>query len=181
MCHVAILLANGFEECEGLMVVDLLRRANISIDMVSIYDSLDITTSHHIALKADQSINNVAVTDYDYLVIPGGKGGVDELNNSTVAKEWITYFMNHDLPVAAVCAGPSVLGRLGFLEDRIFTCYPGFEQYCVNGKYTGTKCEKSGKVITARGLGAEFEFVHAILTDIAGSEVCNDVFKAIQY
>ena len=53
MAKALIFLAAGYEEVEMLTVVDMLRRAGIDIDMVSITKDLEVTGSHNITIKAD--------------------------------------------------------------------------------------------------------------------------------
>lgn len=179
--NVAILLANGFEDCEGLMVVDLCRRAKVCIDLYSITNQNTVTTSHRVSIRTECTIDTLNVDNYDMLVIPGGKAGVDNLNSSDEVKRVIAQFMYQDKYVAAVCAGPSVLGRLGYLQDKKYTCYPGFEQYVIGGTYTGSRVEVDGKLITAKGLGCEFEFCRAILQHLVSEQEVQQVFDSIQY
>ena len=79
MAKVYIFLANGYEEIEGLTVVDLLRRANIDIQMVSITGDLLVTGAHQITSKADLLFEQSDFNDGDMLVLPGGMPGTRNL------------------------------------------------------------------------------------------------------
>ena len=53
MTKVAILIANGLEECEALVTKDLLNRANIQTDLISVEKDLNITSVHELSFKCD--------------------------------------------------------------------------------------------------------------------------------
>ena len=75
MSKVYVFLAEGFEEIEGLTVVDLLRRAKIETEMVSIMKGKQIKGSHGIKVTADSMFEDVDFSDADLLVLPGGMPG----------------------------------------------------------------------------------------------------------
>ena len=79
---VYIFLADGFEDIEGLTVVDLLRRAQIDIKTVSIKDTKEVQTAHGISLLTDLLFDEVDFTDADMLVLPGGMPGTKYLAGS---------------------------------------------------------------------------------------------------
>lgn len=176
-----ILMTDGVEECEALMVVDCVRRANLPIDMASISDSLIVTSAHNIELTCDVCLNAVELANYDYLVVPGGKVGVDNLAASQLVSDTIAHFVSNQQLVAAICAGPSVISRLGYLDGKKYTVYPGFENFSDKAIFTNTSCEVEDNFITANGLGAEFAFIKAILSNIANETIANQVLTSIQY
>ena len=91
---VYIFLADGFEDIEGLTVVDLMRRADIDIKTVSIKKSKEITTSHGITMLTDLTFAETDFTDADMLVLPGGMPGTKYLNEyqplRDPSKSWAT-------------------------------------------------------------------------------------------
>lgn len=181
MKKVCVLMAQGVEECEALMVVDCLRRVNIEVDMVSIDDCNEIVTSHNIRLCADLKLSDIQIKDYDMVVIPGGKGGVDNLASSQAVSDAIHSFASLNRPMAAICAGPSVLSRLGLLDGKNYTVYPGFEGFSSLAHYTNTSLCVDGNFITANGLGAEFEFVYKIIETLEGKDKAQAMLDQIQY
>lgn len=176
-----ILMATGVEECEALMVVDLVRRASSAMDMASINDDIYVVSAHNIELKCDVCLANINVDDYDYLVVPGGKVGVDNLAASQLVSDTIDAFVNANKIVAAICAGPSVISRLGYLDGKRYTVYPGFEGFSDKAIFTNTSCEVDGNFITANGLGAQFAFVKAIISAVSDEQTANNVLASIQY
>jgi len=138
MSKVCVFLANGLEECEGLITVDLLRRAGVDVTTASIHETKKILSSHRIKLKADALADELDMEVFDMIVLPGGLVGTNNLKESeTVAKVCREFAAREDKMVAAICAAPSVLGELGLLEGRRATCYPGFEPALVGAEATG--------------------------------------------
>jgi 4-methyl-5(b-hydroxyethyl)-thiazole monophosphate biosynthesis len=123
MKKVAVLLADGFEEIEALTVVDVLRRANIHCDMVSIA-SLNVTGSHKIEVVADRIITE-NMNEYDMVVLPGGLPGATNLRDNQDVIALIKQFNNDSSKyIAAICAAPIVLEKAGIIERRSITSYP---------------------------------------------------------
>ena len=72
MSKVYVFLADGFEEVEGLTAVDLLRRAQIETEMVSVTGKLEVTGSHRIQVKADCLFEEIQQDEAVMYVLPGG-------------------------------------------------------------------------------------------------------------
>ena len=126
MSKVAICMADGCEEIEGLTVVDVLRRGGMDIDTVSISGDPYVTGSHNIAFCADKLISELNWADYDGIVLPGGIPGTPNLAASPAVTDALKLFDAEGKLIAAICAAPSVLGQIGLLEGRDATSYPGF-------------------------------------------------------
>ena len=127
MSKVYVFLADGFEEIEGLTVVDLLRRAGVEVCTVSIMGKKMITGSHKITVEADALFEECDYKDADILVLPGGMPGTRYLGEH---KELVQMLIDADKKqegIAAICAAPSVLGQAGVLQGKKATSYPGFE------------------------------------------------------
>ena len=56
---VVVFLADGFEEIEGLTVVDLLRRADVEVTTVSISKDRTVHGAHGIDVQADKMFEEV--------------------------------------------------------------------------------------------------------------------------
>ena len=136
MSKVYILVADGFEEIEGLTVVDLLRRARIDIKMVSITDTLKVVTSHNIEIRADVLLSDIInETELaDMLVLPGGMKGTNNLKASSEVDSIIRKYREAGKYLAAICAAPTVYGEKGLLEGKKATCYPGLEDGLVGAE-----------------------------------------------
>ena len=125
MKKASVFLAPGFEELEGLTVVDLLRRAGVEVTMVSIEETRIITGSHGITVEADRLFGEMDYADQDLLVLPGGMPGTTNLKNCDRLLELLHSFHKQGKMLAAICAAPTVFGHMGILEGKKATCYPG--------------------------------------------------------
>ena len=180
MKKVAVFLAPGFEECEALMTVDLLRRAQLDTTMYSIHNTDEVTGSHNITVKADKKLNELNEL-FDCVVLPGGMPGTKYLMESKEVNELVVKHFNQNRLVAAICAAPSVLGELQLLQGKKATCFPGFEDQLHGAEVLNQKTVTDGNIITAKGLGAAVEFAHAIITSLINQETADQVVKTIQY
>ena len=139
MSRVYVFLADGFEEIEGLTVVDILRRAGVDTTMVSIMERRNVMGSHKIPVMADACFGEVDFSEGELLVLPGGMPGTNYLRDHEGLAELLKKQYEAGKWVAAICAAPSVFGGLGFLKDRKATSYPG----CLDGIPVGEYTEES--------------------------------------
>ena len=180
MKKVAVFLAPGFEECEALMTVDLLRRAQLDTTMYSIHNTDEVTGSHDITVKADKKLNELNEL-FDCVILPGGMPGTKYLMESKEVNALVVEHFNQNRLVAAICAAPSVLGELQLLQGKKATCFPGFEDQLHGAEVLNQKAVADGNIITAKGLGAAVEFAHAIISYLINSKTADQVVKTIQY
>ena len=163
MKRLAVILANGTEEIEGLTPVDVLRRAGVECDTVSVSGEF-IKGSHGIVIKADKVADSVDFNVYDGIVIPGGMPGATNISNSKYIVSAIKSMVKSGKLVAAICASPAVvLADNGLLNADKATCYPAPNFInSLNDKYTGDNVTVCGNVITANGPKSAMEFSLAI-------------------
>ena len=154
---IYVFLAQGFEEIEALAVVDILRRAELEVKTVGVTEEI-VSGSHGILVACDTVEGVIDPAAADMIVLPGGIPGTLNLEKSEVVKEAIRSAMENNRYVGAICAAPSILGHMGYLDDREITCYPGFESQMPKAYYTGEPVAVSGRIITAKGAGAAVEF-----------------------
>lgn len=160
-----ILLADYFEDTEALTTVDVLLRAGESIVKAAVKDTLDVFTQCGHKIICDQLLKEINYQDFDYLIVPGGKASFTILNKDQLVEEIIDYFVNNNKLVASICAAPHLLGRKGYFANREFTCFPGFEQYCLNGKYRrDLGVVKDDKFVTAKAMYYSIDFALNILS-----------------
>lgn len=181
MSKVCIFLADGFEEVEGLTVVDLLRRADIDITMVSIMESKKITGAHNIIIGADALFDNMDFTNIDALVLPGGMPGTKHLGEHKGLVELIKSFNDENKLIAAICAAPSVLGVNGILKDKKATSYPGFEDKLEGAILSTEPVVKDQNIITSRGVGTAIDFALAIIETLKGKDTADKIADEIVY
>lgn len=176
MGNVYLFLADGFEDLEALSVVDVARRAGLSIRTVSISDSKAVTSSHGVTMQADELFNAETIChDAEMIVLPGGMPGAANLADHEGLRKLILGFCAANRPMAAICAAPMVYGKLGLLKDKKVTCYPGFEKFLEGAEVTGRMVEQDGNFITGKGPGAALEFAFAIVAKLAGKAKADEV------
>lgn len=175
---VAVYFATGYEEVEALSVVDVLRRGNIEVVMVGV-DGKTVVSSHQVSINMDKHIDEVDHNEIDMIVLPGGLPGVDNLLASESVSKHLKAFKEQGKWLAAICAGPSVLGRLGLLEGEKATCYPSFEKYLIGCTHTGNRVEISNKIVTSIGAGAALDFGYTLLELLKDKEVATQIRKAM--
>ena len=181
MARVYIFLANGFEEIEGLTVVDLLRRAQIDIQMVSIEESIHVTGSHNITVKADCLFKDAKIDEADMLVLPGGMPGTINLLHYAGLVQKIKEFHKNKKLLAAICAAPSVLGACGVLTGKKACCYPGFEEKLLGASIQSQPVVQDENVITGRGMGVANDFALKIIEVLCGKEKACEVKESVLY
>ncbi|MDO5445378.1 MAG: DJ-1/PfpI family protein [Eubacteriales bacterium] len=182
MKKVIVFFADGFEECEGLIIVDILRRAGIETVTASVSGKLTVTSSHHVCVAADVLAEEADYSSADMVVLPGGMPGTLNLAANEIVAEQCRAFAAKK-SVAAICAAPSVLAGLGMLEKKPAACYPGFEDELLAGGAipSGEGVTVSGNIITGRALGSAIPFAIELVRQLSGPEAAEKVTKAICY
>lgn len=181
MSRACIFLADGFEEIEGLTVVDLLRRAGVDISMVSITDRQKVTGSHGISVECDSCIGQEDFSETELFVLPGGMPGTTNLGACRPLTELLTDSFAKGKKIAAICAAPSVLGDLGILKGKKACCYPGFEDRLAGAQVTFDPVTQDGTVTTSRGMGTAIPFGLALVSQLVSEEKAEELSKGIIY
>ena len=154
---VYIFLADGFEEIEGLTVVDIMRRAKIDVETISITGQKQINGAHKIIVEADRLFEETDFSDGDMLVLPGGMPGTLNLKEHEGLRNLIGEFDKKKKYLAAICAAPSILSELGILKGRKACAYPSFEEGLDCAQVVHEAAVTDGHVTTGRGMGAAIE------------------------
>ena len=175
MKTIFVFLAEGFEEIEALTPVDVLRRAGLSVQTVSIMDEQIVTGAHGVPVLADTMFAEIQPEDAEMILLPGGLPGATNLDAHDGLNRMILDFAAAEKPLAAICAAPLVLGNRGLLQGKRATCYPGFETYLQGAEYTAALVEKDGNIITGKGPGAAMEFAFAIVEKYCGIDKVNEL------
>lgn len=181
MAKICVFTVDGFEEIEGLTVVDLLRRAGAEVFMVSVGEGLIIKGAHNIELKADVLFDEICYDDADILVLPGGMPGTLNLRNHEKLCALLKGFAAKDKKIAAICAAPMIFGELGLLKGRKATCYPGFEDKLAGAEVCTERVVRDGNITTSRGLGTAIPFALELISQLYGKEKAEEIKKSVIY
>lgn len=182
-----VFLADGFEELEAVAVIDVLRRAGLCVETVAVtngIDGLDVTGSHGVTIKAEEGLDAVDLDLADWMIIPGGLDGTNNIAANTKAGDLIKAHAAKGGRIAAICAAPAiVLAPLGVIKDYEVTVYPGMEQPCrdAGAKMINVPVATDRNIITGNGPAAAIEFALAIVSNTVNVGLMNEIAAAMQY
>jgi len=177
---IACLLSDGFEDIEALGTIALLRRSGIVCDLVHVFNKISVTGSFGTEVITTLPIKKVNVADYDGVFIPGGRQA-SVLRETKVALDLVKAFHESSKWLMAICAGPTVLGVQGILDNVKYTSFPGTESYMPKGIRQSSKAVRDGFIITGIGAGAVYEFAFLIIESLLGKPTRDEIVKRIQY
>lgn len=181
MSRVCVFLADGFEEIEGLTVVDILRRAGVEVEMVSVTGRKSVTGSHAITVEADVLFEDAAVEEADMLVLPGGMPGTLNLKAHEGVKKYLADFDCRGKYIAAICAAPSILSECGILKEKKACAYPSFEDGLQCAEVLKVPVVADGHIITGRGMGTAIPFALRLTALLCGETKADEIKSSIVF
>lgn len=177
---IYVFLADGFEECEAIAPVDILRRAGLEVKTVGVTGKT-VTGSHNIPVTADITENEAITESLEAVILPGGMPGTLNLEKSETVQKFIDYAAENSLIIAAICAAPSILGHKNLLNGKNATCFTGFEKELSGANVKDIPCVTDGNLITAYGAGAAFDFGFAIVAALKDGCTADNLRKQMRY
>jgi 4-methyl-5(b-hydroxyethyl)-thiazole monophosphate biosynthesis len=171
-----VFFVDGFEEIEAIATVDVLRRADLNVKMISVTNDKTVTGSHGIPVICDHLFCETDFAGAGMLILPGGTVALGKHEGLC---KLLVNFAEHNKPIAAICAAPSVLGTLGLLKGKKAVCYPGFEKYLEEAELSGEQVVKTGSIITGKGPGATIEFALTIVEMMTGKDKAEELAQAM--
>lgn len=183
MSKAVIFFAPGLEECEGLLCVDILRRAGVEVTIAAVGGQTTVCSARKVNVAADALAEDIDPAGYDAVILPGGIPGVDNLKADPAVRAVCTRMAADGKIVAAICAAPTVLAAFGLLEGKRATVYPGMDAplTAAGAEYTGLPLSVDGNIVTGEALGAAIPFALALAGRLAGPDAADKVKKAIVY
>lgn len=170
--RVVVPLAQGVEEMEAVILIDVLRRAEWDVTSVAVASTQQIKASRGVTLVADMLWTELeTINDFDGIVIPGGLKGCEHLRNDNVLLESLRDFHAERKLLAAICAGPTVLHAAGIMNNICYTCYPGLEKQLEDGTYVDQNVVTDKNIITSQGPGTAFPFALTLIEKANGSSL----------
>ena len=179
MGTVYVFFADGFEEIEAMTAIDVLKRAGLNVEMVTVTSEEVVLGAHDVPIICDSFFKDCDFNDAEMLVLPGGMPGAGTLDKHDGLKKLIGEFVEKGKPVAAICAAPMVLGKMGLLKGKKVTCYPGFEQYLEGAECTNKQVVKDGNIITGIGPGGAMDFALTMVETLLGIEKVAELEEAM--
>ena len=167
-----IFLTTGFEEIEALATIDILRRGGVDIRSVSLTRDKTVTGGHNISVITDCLFEDADFENAKMLILPGG---TERINEHEGLKNEIVKFAEKGKFIAAICLAPMVFGGLGLLKDLEATCYPGYEKYLKGAIVSKQPVVIENNITTCRAAGYSFHFGLALLAQLKGKDVAEEV------
>ena len=177
---VTAFLIERFETTEALAVVDILRRAGLEVETVSLMPTIQVVSAQQVTVQADVMFRDCDFSKTDVFFLPGGPGTshymehpktMAMLQQANADGKWVT----------AICVAPSVLGQLGILKGRKATCYPGYEKELIGAAYVGDKVVVDGNIITGKGMGASIDMGLEMVRQLVGDQKAQELAQGIQF
>ena len=180
---VYLFLANGFEEIEALTPVDVLRRAGVNVKTVSIGDTTGVMGAHGIEVKADMTLDGYNESNAEMIILPGGSDGTKNLGEHPKMKEIILSANKRGIYIAAICAAPTILAKLGLLNGLKATCYPSLASVLMDCKvkYKSEKVVCDKHFITSMGAGTSGEFAFTLVDKLLTKSESDSLRIAMVY
>lgn len=154
-----MLFADRFEDVEAIATLDVLQRGGDEVTSASMMGRLDVATKCGHTIRVNTLIEDINTTEYDGIIIPGGPASFQILAFMPRVNELIREFVDAGKLVSAICAAPFLIGRMGYLENKNYTVFPGFEKDVIGGNYLRNEgVVRDGKIITAKSMYYSLEF-----------------------
>jgi 4-methyl-5(b-hydroxyethyl)-thiazole monophosphate biosynthesis len=182
MAKVYVFLADGFEDVEALIPVDVLRRGGVEVLTVSTNADVMVESAHGVSICADILFDEANYSDADLLMLPGGMPGASNLFAHEGVCEAVKAQFAAGKKVSAICAAPAVvLAQLGILDGKKATCYPGFEKMLTKAEYTGDLVTVDGNITTAEGPAAAFPYAYELLAQLVDKQTSDQIAEGMRF
>ncbi|HAL91982.1 MAG TPA: DJ-1 family protein [Verrucomicrobia bacterium] len=180
--NVCVLVADGSEEMEVVITVDVLRRAGIGVFLAGVGEETRmVTTSRGVRIAPDGAWDPAEMVRFDALVIPGGIGGTQAMREDESVKQAIREFLQAGKVVASLCAGPTVLHEAGVLAGKTYTSHPGSRDELPAGIWVDKAVVRDGNLLTSQAPGTAFAFALALIEMLESPEIAQKVAAGMLY
>lgn len=171
-----VILAEGAEEMEATIVIDVLRRAEVEVVVAGLDGLEPVRCSRGVRLVPDAALASLGGGGFDVVVLPGGKGGADRLACSAAVGERLRAQAEAGRVVAAICAAPIALAAHGLFKGKRMACHPSVNDVvAAHGELVASPVVEDGQLVTSQGPGTAFAFALALVTRLRGAEVAAKV------
>ncbi|KAI3632402.1 hypothetical protein MIR68_009508 [Amoeboaphelidium protococcarum] len=180
-----VLISDGSEEMEAVIAIDVLRRAQIQVDVVIVTTSRTVVCSRQVKIEADSCLSELQNVDsYDALILPGGLAGAKFFCSDAQVQSLLKRYVNAPQKVIGIiCASPIALVESGLCKGCKITSHPSvksqldhdYEYVDDERVVTATINEGGSKLITSRGPGTSFDFALSVVKELAGESTVEQV------
>ncbi|KAK3424467.1 hypothetical protein EUGRSUZ_F01221 [Eucalyptus grandis] len=177
--QILVPIANGSEEMEAVIIIDVLRRSKANVVIASVEDKVEIEASRKVKLVADMLLDEASKLSYDLIVLPGGLGGAQAFAKCDKLVNLLKKQKESNRPYGAICASPAlVLEPHGLLKA---TAFPALCNKLSDASEAENRVVVDGNLITSRGPGTTMEFALAIVEKFFGRKKALDLAKALVF
>ena len=178
---VLVFLVDGFEEIEAMAPIDLLRRAGVIVDTVSINENKQVVSSRKITVLTDKTIDEINFENYEMIVLPGGPGTENYMKSEKLLEKLKEFSINRKL--GAICAAPTILSALGILNGKQAICFPACEPNLIKDGaiIVNQDVVKDNNIITSRGAGTAIDFSLTLIEELLGKDKSQEIKEQILY
>ena len=175
-----VILAEGAEESEAVIIVDLLRRGGIETVLAGLNGDGPVLLSRKVRVIPDAALASVT-GNFDVLILPGGAEGARRLATSELVGERLKTFSREGRLVAAICAAPLALQAHQVFAGRAMTCHPSVaSRIAMFGKLDQrSSVVEDGNLITSQGPGTSFLFALTIVRRVMGETRAAEVERGL--
>lgn len=177
---VYIILGTGFEDMEAVCPCDILRRGGVEVQFAGIGGRL-VTGGNGVTVQTDCTVEEIDFEKLEMIVLPGGMGGVHSILASETALNAVKWAYENEKYVAAICAAPTILAKLGVTDGKRATVYPGMEDQMGSAVMQDANAVRDGKVLTGRAPGAAMDFGLLLLQTLKDAETAARVQSGMVY
>lgn len=183
MSKVLVFLAEGFEEIEAITIIDILRRANVSVLTASIQEKKSVIGSHGVEVIADalakDAVSDSQINSYDMVILPGGLPGSTNLNDSPYVAKALKNQLSQSKWISAICAAPMVLCNHGIVSGKKITHYPDSVKNLNGALYENKQIVVDGKITTSQGPGTSLAFALQLVENLCGKKVADTLASQV--
>jgi 4-methyl-5(b-hydroxyethyl)-thiazole monophosphate biosynthesis len=174
---VLLPIAEGFEDMEAVVTIDILRRAGAKVTVASV-GKREVVSATGLVVKADKEITECADESFDMIALPGGMPSARHLHDSETLKKLLVEQNKQGKPYAAICAAPAVvLEPHGLLAGKRATCWPGLAEKLSDQSLVQNRVVQDKNCITSQGPGTVIEFALKLVEALYGAEKAVDLKK----
>lgn len=180
---IALLLVDGFEDVEAIAPYDILKRAEFKVDIISIENKDELVSSKGLSIKTDKHLEDANMEEYIAYVLPGGPGYIKYEDLPALQDVLLKANQNNKL-IAAICAAPTYLNKIGLLDNKQASVYPGLADELINNDkvdYIEEELVTCENIITAPGMGFSLDFALEIVAYLKADELADEIAESIQY
>lgn len=166
---------NGFEDVELITVVDVLRRANIPVDIVGVTATM-VEGKSKIKIMTDKRLQEVSFREYDGIILIGGPGYV-ALEKTAILNDYIKTFATQGKLLAAIGEAVVIFAKNGLLDEKKAVIAPGMEKMLAYPRDQPVIIDQN--IITSQAPGTSMQFALAIVKKLKGDQAAQTLKKEL--